>query len=82
VAIERGAPGQHRAVRADTPGIYPCRLSRLGGTLSRGYATNIAATAEALDPLPAEEGANVILVRPFDEAVSAMAAFIGRQIDS
>ncbi len=33
------------------------------------YATDIAATADALDLLPADEGANVILLRPFDEAV-------------
>jgi hypothetical protein len=33
------------------------------------YATDIAATADALNLLPADEGANVILVRPFDEAV-------------
>ena len=33
------------------------------------YATDIAATADALNLLPADEGANVILLRPFDEAV-------------
>jgi hypothetical protein len=33
------------------------------------YATDIAATADALNLLPADEGANVILLRPFDETV-------------
>ena len=33
------------------------------------YATDIAATADALKLLPADEGADVILLRPFDEAV-------------
>jgi hypothetical protein len=33
------------------------------------YATDIAATADALKLLPADEGANVILLRPYDEAV-------------
>jgi hypothetical protein len=33
------------------------------------YATDIAATADALNLLPADEGANVILLRPYDEAV-------------
>lgn len=33
------------------------------------YATDLAATADALKLLPADEGANVILLRPYDEAV-------------
>jgi hypothetical protein len=33
------------------------------------YATDIAATADALSLLPADEGANVILLCPYDEAV-------------
>ncbi len=33
------------------------------------YATDVAATADALKLLPADEGANVILLRPYDEAV-------------
>jgi hypothetical protein len=33
------------------------------------YADRIAETADALDLLPADEGTNVILLRPFDEAV-------------
>ncbi len=33
------------------------------------YTTDTAATAEALNLLPADEGANVILLRPFDETV-------------
>ncbi|MHB8695673.1 MAG: hypothetical protein ACYDHH_31015 [Solirubrobacteraceae bacterium] len=33
------------------------------------YATEVAGTADALNLLPADEGANVILLRPYDEAV-------------
>jgi hypothetical protein len=33
------------------------------------YATDVAATADALKLLPADEGANVILLRPYDKAV-------------
>jgi hypothetical protein len=33
------------------------------------YTTDIAATAAALNLLPADQGANVILLRPYDEAV-------------
>lgn len=33
------------------------------------YATDIGATADGLNLLPADEGTNVILLRPFDEVV-------------
>jgi hypothetical protein len=32
------------------------------------YATDVAATADALNLLPADEGANVVLLRPYDDA--------------
>jgi DNA-binding transcriptional ArsR family regulator len=38
-------------------------------SLLLAYATDIAATADALNLLPADEGANVILLCPYDEAV-------------
>jgi hypothetical protein len=70
VALERLAAVSVQSRVAITGSFAAIRLAPVAApALLLAYAENLEAIVEALDLLPADEGANVVLLRPFDRVV-------------